>query len=222
MSTTAGHLKNLEFIKKSQEIAQIGRFFAQSKWSPATSSNYSARIDSLPGFYAVTRSGIDKHSMTAEDVILVDEWGAVVEPIGERPSAETLIHCFLYKNPEVKAVLHTHSVFGTRLSLKYQEREKLEISGYELLKGLADNTTHDMTEIVPILPNAQDMSHFVKTLSPYFNAQMKPQIGGQSFHGFLIAGHGLYTWGKDLKEARRHVETYEFLFESIAYSEMGF
>ncbi|MEK6556571.1 MAG: methylthioribulose 1-phosphate dehydratase [Bdellovibrionota bacterium] len=209
------HLKNPEFLKKAQEMAQIGRFFAQNKWSPATSSNYSARLDSLPGIYALTRSGVDKHAIQAEDVILVDEHGTVVEPVDARPSAETLIHCYLYKNPEVGAVLHTHSIFATRLSMKYLSREKIEIKDYELLKGLAGNTTHDMTEIVPILPNAQDMKAFVKIMEPIFSSDMK-------FHGFLIAGHGLYTWGKDLKEARRHVETYEFLFESMAYSEMGF
>jgi methylthioribulose-1-phosphate dehydratase len=35
-------------------------------------------------------------------------------------------------------------------------------------------------------------------------------------HGFLIRRHGLYTWGRDLDQARRHVETLEFLFEVIA------
>jgi len=29
----------------------------------------------------------------------------------------------------------------------------------------------------------------------------------------LVAGHGLYTWGQDLAEARRHLEVLEFLFE---------
>jgi methylthioribulose-1-phosphate dehydratase len=34
-------------------------------------------------------------------------------------------------------------------------------------------------------------------------------------HGFLIRRHGLYTWGRDLDEAKRHVEILEFLFEVI-------
>jgi methylthioribulose-1-phosphate dehydratase len=32
-------------------------------------------------------------------------------------------------------------------------------------------------------------------------------------HGFLLRRHGLYAWGKDLDEARRHLEIFEFLFE---------
>jgi methylthioribulose-1-phosphate dehydratase len=39
-------------------------------------------------------------------------------------------------------------------------------------------------------------------------------------HGFLLAKHGLYTWGRDLAEARRHIEIHEFLFEVVARSRM--
>jgi len=34
-------------------------------------------------------------------------------------------------------------------------------------------------------------------------------------HGFLLRRHGLYTWGKDLVEAKRHVEILEFLLEVL-------
>jgi ribulose-5-phosphate 4-epimerase/fuculose-1-phosphate aldolase len=40
--------------------------------------------------------------------------------------------------------------------------------------------------------------------------------GRPPLHGFLIARHGLYTWGRDLAEARRHIEIFEFLFECVA------
>ncbi|MET1163044.1 MAG: class II aldolase/adducin family protein, partial [Pseudoxanthomonas sp.] len=29
---------------------------------------------------------------------------------------------------------------------------------------------------------------------------------------YLIDGHGLYAWGRDMAEARRHLEAFEFLF----------
>ena len=29
--------------------------------------------------------------------------------------------------------------------------------------------------------------------------------------GYLIAGHGLYAWGKDISEARRHLDAFEFM-----------
>jgi methylthioribulose-1-phosphate dehydratase len=31
--------------------------------------------------------------------------------------------------------------------------------------------------------------------------------------GYLIDGHGLYAWGRDMAEARRHLEAFEFLFD---------
>jgi len=34
-------------------------------------------------------------------------------------------------------------------------------------------------------------------------------------HGFLMAGHGLYTWGENLAAARRQIEVLEFLFEVV-------
>ena len=36
-----------------------------------------------------------------------------------------------------------------------------------------------------------------------------------SIYGYLIRRHGLYTWGRDLQEARRHVEILEFLLECL-------
>jgi methylthioribulose-1-phosphate dehydratase len=40
-------------------------------------------------------------------------------------------------------------------------------------------------------------------------------------HGFLIRRHGLYTWGMELRDAVRHVEILEFLFEVIARTHTG-
>lgn len=208
-------MSSRDFQDKAERLAQVGRFLAQQGWSPATSSNYSARLETNPDHFALTRSGIDKYEVRAEDIIVVNEKGLVVEPVGQKPSAETLIHCELYKDPTVGSVLHTHSVFGTRLSLKYLSQEKIEIRDYELLKGLSGNRTHAMVETVPILENSQDMIAFSQKLEPVL--KLKPKI-----HGFLIAGHGLYTWGRDINEAKRHVETFEFLFQSLAYAEMGF
>jgi len=34
-------------------------------------------------------------------------------------------------------------------------------------------------------------------------------------HGFLLRRHGLYTWGEDLAQAKRHLEILEFLLEVI-------
>jgi methylthioribulose-1-phosphate dehydratase len=69
-----------------------------------------------------------------------------------------------------------------------------------------------MIETLPILPNSQDMRAFSESLT---------KVLAPNIHGFLIAGHGLYTWGQDLASARRHIETFEFLFECLGHEHAG-
>ena len=75
-----------------------------------------------------------------------------------------------------------------------------------MLKGLAGVETHEHREWLPILENTQDWPGAVPKVEAALAEHPKA-------HGFLIRRHGLYTWGRDLPEAKRHVETLEFLFE---------
>ena len=66
---------------------------------------------------------------------------------------------------------------------------------------------------MPIFENTQDIAALAKDVA----AMMQDtESENQLTHGYLIRRHGLYTWGKDLAEARRHIEIYEFLFEVLA------
>jgi methylthioribulose-1-phosphate dehydratase len=106
------------------------------------------------------------------------------------------------------AILHTHSVWGTILSDVFFENGAIEIEGYEMLKGLTGVVTHEHKEILPIIENSQDyvaLSHVVENV-----LRENPAC-----HGIYLRRHGLYTWGKDVTEAKRHVEIFEFLFEVL-------
>jgi methylthioribulose-1-phosphate dehydratase len=85
-----------------------------------------------------------------------------------------------------------------------------------MLKGLEGITTHDTHEDVPIFANTQDMRELSARIRGRFAGLDFAAPGRPPVHGFLIARHGLYTWGRDLAEARRHIEIYEFLFECVA------
>jgi methylthioribulose-1-phosphate dehydratase len=193
-------------LDRASELLEAIRFFNQKGWSPATSTNYSVRSEN-PKHYIISRSGVDKSKFQLSDLILIDENGSVLPPFnkpGIKSSAETEIHTALYaKFPDAHCVLHTHSPLGTVLSHILVNEKQLVFEGLEILKGLAGNTTHDLKAILPIVPNSQDMKDILRDMENKFT----------DIHGFLIAGHGLYTWGKDIAEAKRHVETYEFLFE---------
>lgn len=191
--------------KTSQELLDAILFFAARGWCPATSTNHSARLSGA-GRFLISRSGVDKSAFAGTDLVVIDENGQLAHPTPDvTPSAETEIHTALYARfPAVNCVLHTHSRLGTWLSRAHAADRALRFDGWEILKGLAGNTTHDMVETLPIVANAQLMPDILAALEPAWAARP---------HGFLIAGHGLYTWGASVAEAKRHVETWEFLFE---------
>jgi methylthioribulose-1-phosphate dehydratase len=120
----------------------------------------------------------------------------------------------------VGAVLHTHSVWSTLLSRADLARGSLRIEGYEMLKGLEGIGTHDTSVEVPIFANSQDMIELSGRIRERFTKADWSDPRRPPLHGFLLSGHGLYTWGRDLAEARRHIEIHEFLFEVVARSRM--
>ena len=177
------------------------RELSQRGWTPATSSNFSERIDDR--HVAITVSGRDKGKLTEADIMVVDLDG---QPVATslKSSAETLLHTQLYKRfPEVGCVLHTHSMVQTVASRLYAGSGHVHLEGYELLKAFVGNTTHDTELDVPVFSNTQDMH----TLA----AQVDTLLDRQPMWGYLIDGHGLYAWGRDMAEARRHLEAFEFL-----------
>lgn len=194
----------------ASELSATIRFFEQKNWTPATSTNYSARSSEVPGHYLISRSGVDKSRFGMEDLILINDRGEIhpgFQSPGVKSSAETGIHTEIYKLfPEINCVLHSHSVLSTTLSFAQAKNRKVVFEGLEILKGLEGNETHELQELLPIVPNSQHIPDIMRDLTPYLKIE-------RPIHGFLIAGHGLYAWGKDIPSAKRHIETFEFLFE---------
>ena len=185
-------------------IVQAGRFLYQQGWSPATSSNYSARIDAE--HIAITVSGRHKGQLGAGDVMVVYLAGRPVQS-DCRSSAETRLHTVLYEVfPEVGAVLHTHSVKATVLSRLLEPGQPLALEGYELQKAFTGVETHESVLTVPVFDNTQDIDALAEHTREWFREHPEQP-------GYLIRGHGLYTWGKTMADCLRHVEAFEFLFE---------
>jgi methylthioribulose-1-phosphate dehydratase len=196
----------MSFAELAAQLAEIGGQCYARGWALGTSGNFSAVVNRDPLRLAITTSGVDKGTLTAGEIVEIDEHGKVVAGSG-RPSAEASLHLAIARVRGAGAVLHTHSIWSTILSNAATE-DGLAIEGYEMLKGLDGVGTHEHREWLPILDNTQDWAAAV----PHVEAILTEQPNA---HGFLIRRHGLYTWGRDLAEARRHVETLEFLFEVI-------
>ena len=200
-------------------LRAIGKEFHGRSWSLGTSSNYSVVVSRDPLELLITVSGKDKSALTRDDFVRVDAMGRPVDGSGKKSSAETLLHCLLAEMiPSVGAVLHTHSVWSTILSGADLPRGSVRIEGYEMLKGLEGIGTHETVAEVPIFANSQDMVELSERIRTRFGAADWSDPKRPPCHGFLLSRHGLYTWGRDLDEARRHIEIHEFLFEVVARS----
>lgn len=185
-----------------EELIGIARYAAERHWCPATGGNFSMRLDEQ--HMAITASGGDKGHLQPQDILTADLTGKVINSDCV-PSAETLLHAALYQlDPKIRAVLHVHTLPNTVLS-KYTQGNELVLHNYEMFKPLRGNTTHDMTLSIPVFDNTQDMRSLAISLKnawPTF----------KNCYGFLVRGHGCYSWGNNILEAKRHLEALEFLF----------
>ena len=193
------------------QVRECGRLFHSRGWSVGTSSNYSAVLSNDPVELIVTASGKDKGRLERHDFVHTGPDGKPIETGQPKSSAETMLHVVLAEQNDVGCILHTHSVWGTLLSDHFFDEGGFEISGFEMLKGLEEIPTHDHSHWIPIFENTQDIPVLAEQVRQRIAEPMEPMT-----HGFLIRKHGLYTWGKDVFAARRHIEIYEFLFECVA------
>jgi methylthioribulose-1-phosphate dehydratase len=204
------------FSQWAQLIESIAKSFYARGWLLGTSGNLSAVVNREPMQLAITPSGVDKGDLTATQILLIDERAHLVNEsltqsgVGQysKPSDESLLHVRIVTARGAGAVLHTHSIWNTILSDLFAVDGGLSIAGYEMLKGLSGVSTHEHREWVPIIENSQDMAALADNVSAVL--EQCPNA-----HGFLLRRHGLYSWGKDLHQAKRHIEILEFLLETL-------
>jgi methylthioribulose-1-phosphate dehydratase len=169
----------------------------------------SVKLRGLPAeqapIYAITASGKDKNVDTDDDFLLVDGSGKAVEQTHLKPSAETLIHCELYRLTGCGAIFHVHTVFNNIVSELYAARGTVPIEDIELIKAF--NIWDEGAAIeVPIVPNYAD----IPKIAVLVESAIQPRVPG-----LLIRKHGICAWGDDAFAARRHLEAFEFLFEYV-------
>jgi methylthioribulose-1-phosphate dehydratase len=188
-------------------LADAGRDFYRRGWVSGTSGNFSAVASADPLRLLITASGADKGALTRRHILEIDESGRVTRGSGRgRPSDESLLHLAVVRARGAGAVFHTHSVWSTMLSDAFAAEGRLFIEGFEMLKGLAGVRTHEHREALPVIENSQDMEALARALEGAL-------ASNADAHGVLLRRHGLYTWGRDFAEAKRHVEVLEFLLE---------
>ncbi|MFK2904705.1 methylthioribulose 1-phosphate dehydratase [Dyella ginsengisoli] len=190
------------FFACADAIVLAAKDLAALGWTPATSSNFSMRLDDAHA--AITISGRDKGKLSRADIMLIDLSGNAVGT-DARPSAETALHTQVYRYwPEMQVVLHTHSRTQSVASRLFATQGVIRLEGWELQKAITGFHTHESVLEIPVFPNTQHMPELVAQVDAWLDA-------GKPLHAYLIDGHGIYTWGRTMAETRRHLEALEFL-----------
>jgi methylthioribulose-1-phosphate dehydratase len=177
-------------------LVEAGQRMDKREWVPGSAGNLSARIDEET--IAITRSGVHKGRLVNADIIEVGLDGTAREQ-GQKPSAETLLHCQLYRLfPQIGSVLHGHSVAATVLSMAGD----ISFSGYEIIKAFGFGS-HDVDVDLPIFENDQDIARLATVTEPV--------LATDTPIGYVIRGHGVYAWGSSVEHAFWRLEALEFL-----------
>jgi ribulose-5-phosphate 4-epimerase/fuculose-1-phosphate aldolase len=159
----------------------------------------------------ITGSGRDKGTLTRQDMALVDAGtGEQLSGSPPRASAETTIHAAVYRTTDARAVVHVHSPYATAVACRAGERTRtrmLPLAGFELLKGLG--LSSPAATDLPVFPNWKDVPRIAADVAAHLHgtADVPP--------GFLIADHGITTWGDDLRQARNRLECLESICQLL-------
>ena len=181
-----------------EKLVSVCSWMNAQGYSPATSGNYSIRKDGESCYVSI--SGVDKSKLKTTDFMSYHLDYTYPEFVGKKPSDEAPIHARIYAMyPEANCVLHSHSVTNTVLSLA-DKSDQIEFKDFELLKAFSGVKTHAEAKFLTVVENTQDIIGLAKTLS-----------ASHDLPGILVRGHGIYVWGKDVDQAKRHLEAIEFL-----------
>ena len=192
---------NRTFEESARELVEAGRVLYELGMVPATSGNFSARVGE--DRIAITVSGVHKGQLNISDIMQINSSGQSGD--GRRPSAETRLHLQIYRRyPDAAVILHHHSLYATLLSQLVAN--EIVLAGYELLKAFPDIDTHETRLQLPVFENSQDISMLACQVDSYMDVN-------SPVFGYLIRGHGLYTWAESVATALKYVEAFEFLFK---------
>jgi L-ribulose-5-phosphate 4-epimerase len=164
-----------------------------------TFGNVSA-LDADRAVFAIKPSGVAYEQLTADDMVVVDLDGNVVE--GHlRPSSDTKTHAVLYRAFKgVGGIVHTHSTYATAWA-----QAGLAIPLYGTTH--ADHLAEDVPCTAVMTPDAVERDYEAETgtqIIDCFRTRDPRQVPM-----VLVAGHGPFAWGKTAEKAVYHAVVLE-------------
>lgn len=147
------------------------------------------------GVIVIKPSGVSYETMTADQMVVTDLEGKVLEVDSLKPSSDLRTHVELYRAfPQIKAVVHTHS---RNAVIWAQSGRSLPVYG----------TTHADTFYGPVPNSRQLTAQEVETDYERATGQVIVETfreGGldpEAIPGILVNGHGPFTWGPSVQKA---------------------
>ncbi|HEY4221257.1 MAG TPA: methylthioribulose 1-phosphate dehydratase, partial [Myxococcota bacterium] len=189
-------------------ICALGRRFYELGWVSGTGGGISIKLGER---VYMAPSGVQKELLTPETIFALDvSRGGDGEVVGGPPASSgfTVSQCrplFLaaMKLRGAGAVIHTHSKRALLATLAF-DREVV-LTKLEMMKGLR-GVGYDDTHAIPIIDNTAHECDLADSLSAAI--EKYPQA-----HAVLVKRHGMYVWGADWREAKRHAECYDYLLD---------
>ena len=153
-----------------------------------------SEIDFESKIVGIKPSGVSFETLTAEDIVLLNLDGKVVEG-SKNPSSDTPTHLELYKNfPEIKAIVHTHSTFATAFAQGMKELECLGTTHADTFYGSVPVTRKLSKEEI----NGDYEGNTGAVIVKHFSEK---GLNPKEMPACLVAGHGPFVFGNSTKEA---------------------
>jgi len=193
-------------------LVEIARDFHARGWMAGTAGNLSAK-DEDNNFW-ITASGRPKGRLQETDFLLINaEDGVVIERTGsqDKPSAETAIHCAIYRCfPAARACLHVHSVDACLAAAQAPSAtDALALPALEMIKGL-DVWEQEPRVELPLFDNHFEVGKIAEAISTCF------KTAAPAVPALMVRGHGVTVWGDSLQQAYNRVEVVEFIMSYMA------
>lgn len=149
-------------------------------------------IDRERGLVVIKPSGVPYEGMTAEDMVVVDLDGNVVD--GKwKPSSDTATHLELYKAfPNIGGVVHTHSRWATTFAQAGMAIPAMGTTQGDYFYGDIPCTRPMTAEEI----NGAYEQETGKVIVETFEGKSADAIPG-----VLVMSHGPFAWGKDAADA---------------------
>jgi len=166
-------------------------------------------IDREQGLVAIKPSGVPYEKLTADDMVVSDLSGKLIES-RLKPSSDLDTHLELYRAfPGIGGVVHTHSEFATAWAQAGREIPAYGTTHADYFHGpvpLTEELTDDETGDNYVLNTGKAIVRRFRNLDP------------KAVPGVLVAGHAPFAWGKDAMEAAYHAVVLEAVARMAFYT----